>query len=558
MSIALKSQIYYISLIHLIFILANVFLLLLISFKIKRDYPMNFFFLMQFSIIGWMFFKIVKTVSFSLSFRWASVLTYYFFICCFEPLFLEFCYSFYTKKGLSSNVRKIVIFIASLQFLLVATNPWHYLFYSKFTFSSDKFGRLFYVWILIEYIIVGVGLTYALKSIKDKLKEKSLIQKTIFTILVISPLVVNTLFFTKFFHWLLKVKLGLGFTFDYTPISLMICTYLFLLVTLRENIFVVSPIMRHEIIDKLDTGICIIDGDLDAFYINEKIYKILGENALDIINKALNNGLREKLSNEDIRIEISDKIFISKTIKVTSLSRCRYIMILNNITDYSKNERMLLAERARLDKVNKDLVEVIDNLRKESKIGARNYVGIELHDIIGHSLVVVIKLLEVAKLYLKRDKVVVADALNACIESIDYGISSMENIYNKSGKQKGFDLKKSLAKKLKKINDTRVETFLNFNGEKCILDANVYDILNGACTEFITNSLKHSNCKTIFLTIDLLDGEINVVFMDDGNGRDKLILGNGLSGIKNRVESVGGNVEYISSKNDGFIAKINI
>lgn len=243
---------------------------------------------------------------------------------------------------------------------------------------------------------------------------------------------------------------------------------------------------------------------------------------------------------------------------VASLSRCRYIMTLNNITDYKKNEKMLLAERERLDKVNKDLLELIDNLKEESKIGARNYVGIELHDIIGHSLVVVIKLLEVAKLYLKRDRQVAEGAIKDCMESIDYGISSMENIYNRSGKQKGFDLKKSLDKKLKKLNDTNVEAFLNFNGEKCDLDANIYDILNGACTEFITNSLKHSNCKTIFLTIDLLDDEINVVFMDDGRGRENLILGNGLSGIKKRVESLGGSVEFISSKNDGFIAKINI
>ncbi len=558
MSVGLKSQVYYISLIHLIFIVLNIALLLFISFKVKRDYPMKFFYLMQFSIIGWMFFKIVKTVSYSIGLRWFSIVAYYFFICCFEPLFIEFCYSFYTKKALNAKVRRVVIIISSIQFLVVATNPWHYLFYSKFTFYGDKFGKLFYIWILAEYVIVGIGFMYMIKSVKAKLSEKSVLQKITFSIIILSPILVNLLFLSKVAHWFVTEKLGLGFTFDYTPIALMVCTYLLLLVIIRENIFLVSPIMMHEIIDKLDAGICVIDEDFEAFYLNEKIYKLFGENALEIINHNLSIGLREIIGEEACRVRISDKTFISKIIKVNSLSRCMYIMTLNNISDYSNNEKMLLAERERLDKVNKDLIELIENLKEESKIGARNYVGIELHDIIGHSLVVVIKLLEVAKLYLKRDRQVAEGAIKDCIESIDYGISSMENIYNRSGKQKGYDLKKSLDKKLKKLNDTNVETFLNFNGEKCSLDANIYDILNGACTEFITNSLKHSNCKTIFLTIDLLDEEIKVVFMDDGSGRDNLILGNGLSGIKKRVESVGGGVEFISSKNDGFIAKINI
>ena len=72
--------------------------------------------------------------------------------------------------------------------------------------------------------------------------------------------------------------------------------------------------------------------------------------------------------------------------------------------------------------------------------------------------------------------------------------------------------------------------------------------------EAINNSIKHSNCTQINLDIDYYDNFITIKLQDNGTGfAEKDKKGNGLINMRERAETIGGNLEIISSVNSGTL-----
>jgi signal transduction histidine kinase len=64
--------------------------------------------------------------------------------------------------------------------------------------------------------------------------------------------------------------------------------------------------------------------------------------------------------------------------------------------------------------------------------------------------------------------------------------------------------------------------------------------------------------KEIFISVNIKKDEITILVMDNGIGCNKLIKGNGLKGIEDRLKLIDGTVEFITSKQEGFMSKISI
>jgi signal transduction histidine kinase len=70
--------------------------------------------------------------------------------------------------------------------------------------------------------------------------------------------------------------------------------------------------------------------------------------------------------------------------------------------------------------------------------------------------------------------------------------------------------------------------------------------------EAITNSLRHSSARHVWVELARSGEGMEVRIRDDGNGVSVLILGNGLRGMQERAAQVGGTVEFTSSSGRGF------
>ncbi len=555
----LKRDIAIIGIIHIITIIFALIFFTIILIKARRDYSVKAFLVMQASIIFWMIFKIFKTVSPNETLRWTFIVAYYFCICLFEVTFFEFAFSYYKGRPPKKTFRLALYALATTQFLVVLTNPWHHLFYSEFDFWSDSFGVLFYVHTVIAYALLLVGVVYCSLTFRRHFANSPLWYRIIMALAFLSPLIINFLFITKKLEQILA-SIGITFTFDtdITPIVFIIATSVFMYATFKNRLIEISPIMRHEIFERLNTAICVLNANYQVVYVNQKTREAFGESAIQTINNVIKQIEIDDVNNKSSELMINDEIYDVFVRPVSAVIKKQYIVRFNNITDYKKIERDIRLEQEALEKTNLALQQVIDELKKNSKIGARNYVARELHDIIGHSLVVAIKTLEVAKLYYNIDRQASQRAIDDSAKSLRKGINSMGKYNSGETHLYGVLLQRDLQDIMRRVESTAIKTKLNFKGVQFLLDGAVYDAINRICLELTTNSIKHAQAKTIFLFVSLSQNKIDILYMDDGIGCSNLVDGNGLRGIKNRLAMINGNARFVSEPNDGFTAIINI
>lgn len=184
----------------------------------------------------------------------------------------------------------------------------------------------------------------------------------------------------------------------------------------------------------------------------------------------------------------------------------------------------------------------------------------ELHDGIG-------PLLSTAKLYLQwilkpNAKIDTEVALRKIEETLEETIASVREVSNNLSPNTlvNFGLEAAIKTILERINDISdiscklivdIDQRLPFD-----LEATIFRIIG----ESINNSIKHSRAKNINIQVCKSQGMVYVNYQDDGVGFDvegvmKLSKGNGLSNMKSRVVSMGGEIELISHVNFG--TKIN-
>lgn len=553
----LKREISTICIVHIIAIIIAIIFFMIFYMKAKKDATLKAFLVMQISIILWMIFKIFKTVSPTEDIRWWFILGYYLCTCIFEVAFLEFSYSNYYGKRIKKNIRYLLYAIAFFQFLWIFTNPRHFLFYSTYDMWGDSFGILFYFHTLIEYTFILVGFIYGCKKFKLYFSKKNKWYKLLIASTIILPLILNFLYITKVIHRFI-FSLGVDIIFDITPIVFVFSTLVFVYATFNHDFIELSPLLKYEVVHRLDTPVCVINNDYDIIYINEKVNELLNKYEIsDIYQFEKSFQINEVIQNINSEITIDDLCVEVKLLDISSKLKSRYLLILRNITDLRNIQNKICSENSELNNANEVLNYTIERLKETSRIGARNYVARELHDIIGHSLVVTIKLLEVARMYYNIDSNLSEQALLDSLYSLENGVKNMNTI-NINKNYSGLALKNEILKMFDRMKNTSIKCKLKFIGEEFDLDEKTYDVISRVCRELATNSIKHGQAEKIYIFININENKIAIRCIDDGIGCENIILGNGLIGIKSRLDEINGKVDFSSSKNEGFMSIIEI
>ena len=88
-------------------------------------------------------------------------------------------------------------------------------------------------------------------------------------------------------------------------------------------------------------------------------------------------------------------------------------------------------------------------------------------------------------------------------------------------------------------------------------DLQLEDAARGHCLlrcvqEIVTNALKHSHAANLWITMGNADGAITIEARDDGHGARDLRAGYGLSGMRARLEEMGGWLRIASEPSRAF------
>jgi signal transduction histidine kinase len=98
---------------------------------------------------------------------------------------------------------------------------------------------------------------------------------------------------------------------------------------------------------------------------------------------------------------------------------------------------------------------------------------------------------------------------------------------------------------------TDMRTSFNIEGDTDKLILKVWMVIQDNLNEALTNAAKYSMANEIKLSIFIYNKIARIEFRDNGKGYEKLNKGLGLRGIEERVQSLGGRVQYYNDK--GFV-----
>lgn len=156
------------------------------------------------------------------------------------------------------------------------------------------------------------------------------------------------------------------------------------------------------------------------------------------------------------------------------------------------------------------------------------------------------------------------ELLNNTINVVDEAIRSLREISNNMQPQvlNDFGLARGVRNFIDKSAPMRraeIDFATNLREER--FDADVEIILYRVICELINNSLKHSGCTSIALSLVHGKGALIMEYADDGcgfNPAESVDRGMGLSNISSRVGSLNGEFEIESRPGGGMRAKVKI
>lgn len=246
-----------------------------------------------------------------------------------------------------------------------------------------------------------------------------------------------------------------------------------------------------------------------------------------------------------LRITLLEGIGILQALRENILDFLMVFALLFFNTTSVFSYRALIIEKNRVEKLNKEIEEL--TIEKE-----RNRVAQEIHDNLGHNLVALNMNLDVVGNMLEEDN----EIENIILRCQRLTKNSMENlrraVYALKDKELSQGLIVSIENLIHNIDDgsnIRIVSNIDENIEN--YSPEYKNIIYTTIKESITNSIKHGKCSEIEIDLKVED-EVFMSIKDDGVGCEKILKGNGLIGIEEKMDNFGGKILYKTEEGDGF------
>ncbi|MCX7748747.1 MAG: AAA family ATPase [Clostridia bacterium] len=188
----------------------------------------------------------------------------------------------------------------------------------------------------------------------------------------------------------------------------------------------------------------------------------------------------------------------------------------------------------------------------------RNRFAMDVHDTMGHSMILLINLLEVCKIHMNNSPEKAAASLEEAISLAREGIRDLRrSIYGLvPEKLEANKFITALERLIGDFKSSGVHIDFSVNG--------IYDYRNPlytytlfkACQEAMTNAVRHGEAKNIVIRLTFSGGWIKLLIRDDGIGCADMKKGFGLSGMEQRIKDLKGDISYKSSEGEGFTIEI--
>lgn len=213
------------------------------------------------------------------------------------------------------------------------------------------------------------------------------------------------------------------------------------------------------------------------------------------------------------------------------------------------------AERisAQLRDVNAQLLATRELLAQAARDGERLRVSRELHDVAGHRLTALALNLEIlghsSEVSARREWQLSRRLVRELLSDLRAVVANLR-------RNDGIDVREALRHIADAFPSPQIHVNLTKNVR--IDTAERADAIVRAGQEGLTNAVRHANARNIWLSLTQNDATVHLEVRDDGAPTGVRRVGNGLRGMQERVESLGGSVETDLSPEGGYMLHVKM
>jgi two-component system sensor histidine kinase DesK len=193
------------------------------------------------------------------------------------------------------------------------------------------------------------------------------------------------------------------------------------------------------------------------------------------------------------------------------------------------------AERNRMNRKLRKANEEIEHL---AKVAERERIARDLHDVLGHTLSVITLKSELAGKLIDRDPQRAGKEIREVEEISRKALSEVRDAI-RGYRSKGLSAELAQAKATLETAGVSVQLEA---ATTLLIPAMQESVLSLAVREGVTNVVRHARAATCRLRLEQQNGSCRLEISDDGQGF-VTVEGNGLRGMRERVEMIGGTLE---------------
>jgi signal transduction histidine kinase len=209
--------------------------------------------------------------------------------------------------------------------------------------------------------------------------------------------------------------------------------------------------------------------------------------------------------------------------------------------------------RAELERRNRELQAAETMLDASSRLAERARISRELHDTIGHHLTVLSVNLEVLRHHADERTL---DAVLAARTVTRLMLADVREVVSTLRQDRAIDLKLALSMLADKTGSPMVHLQVAEDAE--VTDPACAHAVFRCAQEAITNAVRHAEARHVWIDLAPTDDGIELHVRDDGRGSHSIIVGNGLRGMRERVEEIGGRLDLSTQPGAGFGVRARI
>ena len=193
-----------------------------------------------------------------------------------------------------------------------------------------------------------------------------------------------------------------------------------------------------------------------------------------------------------------------------------------------------------------------EEILRLATLAERERIGRDLHDLLGHTLSVIAIKSELARKLIDRD----LDAARGEIAEVErVARDSLAQVRNAVAGIRSTALAAEIAaaKALLEAQGLKVR----IESENVKLPQDRETVLALSLREAATNVRRHSGAKDVTIRVRREDAEVIVEVVDDGRG-GRIVPGNGLNGMRERLDTVGGSLSLLTNPDGGTLLRATV